>query len=84
MGHICVAGGSIKILDAAHAAQGTGAFHPGAKSLLHGLSPSVQATALLPLLWLPGFLCNPLSGDRHPEVSGGLELTSLIFFKCVS
>lgn len=48
-GHICVAGGSIKRSECSTpAAQGTGAFHPGAKSLLQSLflSPLWPATVL--------------------------------------
>ena len=75
-GHICVAGGSIKRSECSTpAAQGTGAFHPGAKSLLQSLflSPLWPATVLPAVVaaWLPlGCSAQEQTLCRAAKVSG--------------
>lgn len=75
-GHICVAGGSIKTSECSTpTAQGTRAFHPGAKSLLQSLflSPLWPATVLPAVVaaWLPvGCSAQEQTPCRAAKVSG--------------
>lgn len=80
-GHICVAGGSIKRSECSTpTAQGTGAFHPGAKSLLQSLflsllwpAPLWPATVLPAVVaaWLPvGCSAQEQTPCRAAKVSG--------------
>lgn len=77
-GHIRAAGGSIKIVNAAHqATQGTGAFHPGAKSLLHSLSLSPYRPAVvLPTVVAAWFPVCEQTPTRAAKVSSDLEFTT--------